>query len=717
MSGKISRSLLALARSYGVQPVYTDVNGHRQRASTEHLLAILRSLGAPAEGFADVDWALEARRRSEWRQVLQPVHVAWEGQNLTIELRLPVEWAGKNAEYSIATESGENIANALNLSRLPSLSKVEVAGVPHVAKRFTLRSTLPCGYHRLSIKVGRKEFQSLIIAAPRRAFEPEGESSKRMWGVFAPLYALHSARGWGSGDLTDLEALVGWTAEHSGDVVSTLPLLPMLADEPSPYRPVSRLFWNEFYVDVTRLPELAQCPDAQNLVGSADFQHELKQMREARLVDYPRLMAAKRRVMEILASRLFSLPVGRRQIIDNAVTVCPEIDDYARFRANIEARGRHLPPRSQPTSDDSEAARHYHLYAQLVAHEQLSSVARSAKYEGVRLYFDWPLGVHPEGFDVWREPELFARDVAVGAPPDGFFPTGQNWNFPPWRPHSMRQQGYEYFIMSLRHQLQFAKVLRLDHVMGLHRLFWIPPGGTARDGVYVRYPAEEIYAILCLESHRHQAVLVGENLGLVPGYVNRSLRQHRLWETNVAMYDLTADPDATLRRLGERPRSVVCLGTHDMHPFAAFWRDGDIDDRQRLGMIDPEAAQREKTKRRQGRKRLMKYLASRNLLRVKESGQHDRADGPIDVDENEVLRAILAALGASDARLALINLEDLWLETDPQNVPGTTLEHANWQRKTRFAWEKILRMPQVSEALRAMNAARRNGKDQPGPGP
>jgi 4-alpha-glucanotransferase len=218
------------------------------------------------------------------------------------------------------------------------------------------------------------------------------------------------------------------------------------------------------------------------------------------------------------------------------------------------------------------------------------------EHRGPHGYLDLPLGVHPHSYDIWRERGAFVLDASGGAPPDAVFTGGQDWGFPPLHPEAIRQQRYRYYIATLRHQLRHTDLLRIDHVMGLHRLYWIPNGLAPRDGVYVRYPSNELYAILSLESHRHRTPIVGENLGTVPTYVNSTMARHSLHRMYVAQYELVGSVRKTLRAV---PRDAVAsLNTHDIAPFAAFWEGLDIDDRLDLGLLNPVGARIERKNRR-----------------------------------------------------------------------------------------------------------------------
>lgn len=444
---------------------------------------------------------------------------------------------------------------------------------------------LPFGYHTL-------DGETLLIHAPRKAFEPAGKT----WGVFLPLYAVPPD----GGDLGDLQAYYDWVRELGGGVVATLPLLAAFDDEPSPYSPVSRLFWNERYLELEQLPEYRGDRDlhamASRFVPDPDFEKFAEGARE-----------------------------------------------YARFRGDEQ----------------------YHLYVQYRMSQQMERLSRKG------LYLDFPLGVNARGYDVWKYREVFAKGVSVGAPPDAFFTKGQNWGFPPFHPEAIRAQKYEYVRAAIAHHAKHAGILRLDHVMGLHRLFWIPDGMEAKDGVYVRYNDEELYAIVTLESNRHRCAIVGEDLGTVPEYVPKAMQRHGLRRMYVAQYE--ARPERP--PLPEPPRtSVASVNTHDMPTFAAFWSGKDIDDRIEQGLLGEDDAKKERATRAKIRERITRH-----------------------VGEGDSLENVLKMLAESDAEVVLVNLEDLWGETEPQNVPG--VPEKSWKQKFRLSLEQARRDERVRRIL------------------
>ncbi len=676
--GSETQDLETLARLHGVQTAYHDAMGNFVQARPEALLAALAALGAEVEGMADVPGALEARREELAERLIEPVVVAWDGQAPRIELR------NGDGRGSVAChldlESGERRGWNVGLEN----------GV------FSLPEALPPGYHHLRIETGGRSAEALVISAPRRAYNGDG---RPLWGVFLPLYALHTSRSWGAGDLSDLEALAEWTASLGGGVVATLPMLAAFLDEPcepSPYAPASRLFWNELYLDPWRLPEAQDSQPARRLLESNEVTREIQALRALPQVDYPRLMMLKRRVLEEMAARFFSHPSGRHDAFDRFVREKPDLASYAAFRAVGDRRGdawQNWPERLREghlaPADYDEEDRRYHLWVQWACDEQMQAMAREARRRGPGLYLDLPLGVHGSSYDVWREGDLFATGTSAGAPPDAFFTKGQNWGFPPLHPERLRDSGYGHLIACLQHHLRHAGLLRIDHVMQLHRLFWIPSGMEASDGVYVTYPAEELYAVLSLESHRHQAMIVGENLGTVPPEVGEAIERHDVLGMYVVQYELQPGSQG----LREPPaKSAASLNTHDMPTFRAFWDGKDIDDLESLGFFDAGQAHEERQRRAAIRWQMAEQAGGRG---------DDEAVYPA------VLRERLRHLAASPARMVLVNLEDLWQETRPQNVPGTSTERPNWRRKARLSFEEFSQRPDVVDPLREVDELRR----------
>lgn len=648
MSGAsaVSPTLAALAAARGVERDYWQATGEHMIATPEHLAAILRALGVELASVDDAGAALEALEAERASQAGPACAVVWG----RAELRFSVG-AGVHAGV-LQLEDGTE--RRLTISD----GAASLAGpVPH-------------GYHTAELHRGAERARVHVIAAPERAFGAPEEAGKR-WGVFAPLYALRSAHTLGAGDLSDLGRLGALVRRHGGSVVGTLPLLAGFFDEPleiSPYGPASRLFWNEVYLDLEQLG--AAPPDPATAAHLAGLE----------LVDYRAQSALVRARLEPLARRAWDRD---RAALEAYTAETPELDGYARFRARTERHRAFYdawPAGDEFTADD-ESARRYHVYVQRELSRQLGRLGAE-----IDLYLDLPVCVHRGGYDVWRHPELFAHQASIGAPPDELFRSGQDWGAPPLDPLAMQREGHAHFRAMVVTLMRHAAVLRVDHVMGLHRLYWIPRGAGAKEGVYVRYPAEELYAVMVLESHRHQCALVGEDLGTVPDYVRPMMEHHGLHRLYVGQF---AIPDHDAAHWEEPPASsVASLNTHDMPTFAGFWQGREIEERVELGLIDLQTAGWE-----HGRREAQREVALRRFA---------VGDDPV----GEVMRGMTVRLAAAAARLVLLALEDLWLEPRPQNIPGTGAELDNWRRRMTRSLEEIEADPMIAGLLDAVNAAR-----------
>lgn len=684
--------LLELARLHGVQTAYRDAWGHDRVASPEALGGVLAALGAPLAQRSDAADALRGRRRELDERLAPPVVVSWEGNEVYVPLRLPAGTGAFAAQLDL--ESGDRWLTSIDGATL-------AAGAVPGESLLPVVESVPIGYHHLTLEVGGRRSKVLIVAAPRRAFDLQ---QRGLWGGFLPLYALRTKDSWGAGDFSDLERLARWLADYGGGLVATLPLLATFLGsepfEPSPYAPASRLFWNEVYVDPRRLPEFSGSAAARALVESAEFRAEAASLAALGSVDWERTAKLKRSVLAELAKSSLSLSDGRRGEFELFLKAKPYVQEYAKFRAVCDQHGTSWQswPEAERAGNLADAeflpeTVRYHLYAQWAAEQQLAELAAAARSRGPGLYLDLPLGVHGSSFDVWRFPDLFAQGSSAGAPPDALFQGGQDWGFPPIHPERQRERGYDYLIAGLRHHLAHAGLLRIDHVMQLHRLFWIPNGLPATEGVYVTYPAEELYAVLSIESHRHHAALVGENLGTVAPEVYEAMDRHNVMGLFVAQYELDPDGPELIRK--PPANTAASLNTHDMPPFHAYWQGSEIADLQALGAIDAEAAARDRDRRGRLRARLATTVAATRGGSI-----------PEDQTFSQVSLALHEHLAASLAPIALVNLEDLWGETRPQNVPGTHVERPNWQRKARYSLEEMAELPEVRTTLERVEELR-----------
>lgn len=688
---------------------YWDVFGHRRCPGPEAIIAVLRALDVELAGMSGVEDAIAARRRQRWRRLVEPVSVARGGEGV-LRLRLPQRHADARTRVDIVMEDGSRRAWDIDLGETPPLSSGAISGEAFFVKHVPLPADLPLGYHRATGQIGGDRIETLIIAAPDTCATPDELGRARGWGTFLPLYALRTAADRGVGDYSGLAALAAWTANRGGSTVATLPLLPTGADtgsRPSPYSPLSRLFWSELFVDLDAVPELRRSAANGAPTRASAARRRFDELRDRDLVDYAEIATLERSLLVDGATKLFSADGNgeRRRLLERFVERRPEVETYARFRAAMRRHGRpwsDWPARLRrgelDEGDYDPDIYRSHLLGQWLAHEQVGAAADAMRQRGSHLYVDLPLGVPHDSYDVWSRREQFSRGAAAGAPPDTFFLRGQNWALPPLHPERSRRDGHSYVRACLRHHLAVAGTLRIDHVMALHRLYWVPDGFPATEGVYVRYPARELWAILALESRRSRAVIVGEDLGTVPPAVRRAMSRNRAHGIYVVQTEVSEHRLPCLAR--PTPDSTACMNTHDMPTFASF-RDGeDLRDLSALGILEGDALTAENAARDAKMRVLEEFLRHGGWL------AEDEFDGD-DARTRALLRASLRFLADSEAATLVVNLEDLWLEDRPQNVPGTSDERPNWRRRARYTLAQIAALPEVVEALMEIDDRRR----------
>lgn len=605
------------AEAAGLQTEYTTAEGAERKADPESLRMLLQRLEGDAEP--------ESR-------YAEPVAVLWNGKG-TIRFRTSLP---RKARLYLEDEAGELFA--VNFKSTGSVTEVEV-------------SALPLGYYQAILETANGTEEFLLICAPQKCYSVFGQESA--WGAFAPTYSLRSKTSWGAGNLSSLGEFATWVSDRGGKVACTLPLLDCFLNkpfcEPSPYAPATRLFWNEFYIDIERLPELAANREAQQLVKSGKFQKEISSLRARELVDYGKEYQLRKRVLRLLA-RNFQPPAKTR------------FDEYAKFRAACDYYNK---PWSEWPSKVTyrEEDYLYYLYVQTAVNRQMAELVGNIKSRGSYLFLDLPVGVHPAGYDVWKHRDLFVRNVSVGAPPDAFFTKGQNWGFAPLNPKALRNSGYKYLREYLGFLMGATGLMRIDHVMGLHRLYCVPNGMEATKGVYLRYNSEEQFAILALESWKHKCAVVGENLGTVPIAVNKAMKRHGVR----GMYVFQFSVNAKKKPITPPPaNSVAYVNTHDMPTFQGFATGKEIELRQSLGLLSRKDAAQAKADRKKIVAALKKYLKRDSLI-----------------------ESVFSYLAKSKAELVICNLEDFWGELNAQNVPGTITQHPNWRRRTKYTLEEI----------------------------
>ncbi|MGN6334912.1 4-alpha-glucanotransferase [Mycobacterium sp.] len=551
-----------------------------------------------------------------------------------------------------------------------------------------LPGDLPPGWYRLHTRDGQ---EVTLVAAP-----PRVPQTPVTWGWMLQLYALRSGRSWGIGDLGDLRDFIDWTsAAHGAGAVLLNPLNapgPTHPVQPSPYTPSSRRFANPLALRIEDLDAYRRAdPQTRTEVDA------LRVSPGTERIDHDLVWAAKRAALELLWRS-----EDRPWVLDESSRA---LHDWATYCALAERYGGRWPqwPESLRDVDGPgvTAARKelapriaFHAWVQQRCAEQLANVRSAARRAGMALgvLHDLPVGVDSDGADAWALADMLAAGVHVGAPPDNFTPRGQDWGLPPWRPDRLAATGYAALRDMLRANLVHADGLRIDHVAGLWRLWWIPPGDSPDRGTYVHYDADTMLAVLALEAERAGATVVGEDLGTVEPEVTEALRDNGMLGCAVSWFtrDESA-PDQPLLAPSRWPsRAAASLSTHDLPTAAGFLRGEHVRVRAELGLLDDVAAEQSSADKEKAE--WLALLRSEGLL-------------PPDPDENDIIVAMHRFLAATPCRLKLISPYDIVAEPRQPNLPGTIDEYPNWRLPLPETLEQLRVDPRVAEITAIFQAA------------
>jgi 4-alpha-glucanotransferase len=599
-----------------------------------------------------------------------------------------------------------------------------------------LPKRLPLGYHRLEVEAGDVSARTDLIVAPDRCYLPtELGPRARSWGLSCQLYGSRSERNWGIGDFTDLAALMRTAGRYTASVVGINPLHALFAAEPrhvSPYSPSSRSHLDYLYIDVTAVPGFADDAAVRELMDGRWFGATHWAARSASLVDYAAVAACKGPVLEALFRRFQSRELGANgtatSVTGQEFRVFQEsggqpLADFALFEALHEHHLRENrqfswhtwpPAMRNPRSPEVAAFRIAHRdrveffqFLQWEADRQLTAAAREGREArlSIGLYRDLAVGADPNGAEAWADQELVAPGASIGAPPDALSRGGQNWGLAPVNPLVLRRQRFAPFIASLRANMRHAGILRIDHVMSLNRLYWIPSGMEAKAGAYVNYPFTELVRLVALESRRQRCAIVGEDLGTVPEGFRDTMRSANILSYRIFAFerrnDRTFVPPTQYPTL-----AAASAATHDIATLKGFWLGTDMVWRERLGLYpDHQAHAAEAAERRRDRRFLLDALIREGLLSPAQVSEF-LPEGKEPVYTTALGDAILTYLARSRACLMLVQLEDVLSELEQANLPGTTDGHPNWRRTLSRSLEEIDRGAELRRVASLIKEAR-----------
>ena len=708
MSDSKRPALGRLAERLGVFASYHDIAGTHRATSdaTREALCTAMGFGCATESEAEARLAeLAAADAERW---LEPVSVVRErdGAPPSVRVRAPPSSAARELGLELVTESGER---ALATHSLGAGDGAAELGLP-----------LPVGpgVHEVRIELAGRSAAQLLIVAPRTAWRAdESLGGGRALGVWTNLYTVRSRVNWGFGDLSDLARMAEWLGGLGADFVAVNPLhaLANRGEAIAPYSPVSRLFMNPLYLDVEAVPELADAPVARAVAA----QQPLARMRAQREIDHAAVLAAKIAVLRELhrafraRERAGETERGRAHVRVRH-QAGPELVSFATFEV-LQAELRELDWRRWPAELRDPGSAAVREFAEANAEEidfrcwlqaelelQLGSADAAARAAGMRLGVckDLAIGCAGDSADTWMCRELFAQGASLGAPPDAYAAAGQDWGLPPLVPQRLRADGYRFARRVFRAAFRGSGALRIDHVMGLQRQFWIPAGRPGNEGTYVAQPAADLFGVLALESRRARSLVVGEDLGTVPAELGPELESWGVLSMRVLCFERDGADFRASARYPERALSLVV--THDLPPLAGWLEGRDLELRAEIGALEQgDALDRARAERAQDRESLAR--------RLREEGDLDAA-----ADTAAIAQAAQLFLARTPSRLVALGLDDLAGEREPLNLPGIPVGvHRSWSRKMQREVEELAADSSLCTLVQSAATRVKHGRGEP----
>jgi 4-alpha-glucanotransferase len=696
-----------LARLCGIEDGWWDFYGQWRVVPPATKQAFLKAMGFEVQTEEQAARHVAELEARPWLRWLEPVHIWDEGDRAPfVQLTVPASLDRETATWVLAEEDGASHSGEVQVDTQEWIEERWQDGL--FLKRWKLRlpGLPPLGYHRLSVTIGTQSAAMTVVVAPRRAYVPPSlQGDGRVWGLATQVYALRSSSDWGVGNygtLAQAARLAGTLGAATVGVNPLHALFPSQSERFSPYAPSSRRFLNVTYLDIEAIPEFRRCRDAKRTFASPGFQATLARVKGYPLVDYAEVARVQRPVLDSLYAWFRSEHLA-------------ENDDRAQaFAAFVQRGGRDLwlfstfealhekfladgcgwwrdwpqeyrhpcHPAIAAFAAENRTRVEFFTWMQFEADRQLAQADQAGRQAGavIGLYRDLGVGIAGDGADSWMDQDCLALGLSVGAPPDPLALKGQDWGLLPFDPIRLREAAYAPFARILAANMAHAGALRLDHAMLLQRLYWVPPGVDADQGAYVRYPVDDLFRIVALESVRNRCLVIGEDLGTVPDGFRERMDATSIFAYRVMVFEKTGDRFKAPDQFDAN--ALAIFATHDLPSVLGWWNEADIKSRERLDLYPrPGMADEERTRRAEDRTALVAALSGHGLLPA-----DFPASGKLGPAQAQALtQAGHSYLAASKARLMMVQVEDVLAEDSQMNLPGTVDQHPNWRR--RFAAE------------------------------
>ncbi|MBE0425747.1 MAG: 4-alpha-glucanotransferase [Nitrospirae bacterium] len=713
-----------LSELCGIVLEYWDIFGKKNITSVETKKAVLRAMKINIDSIDDIEREINDRKWRPWNNFLEPVYVHSENDQpifIPVYISLPEGEESKlTIVWSITDENDVKSKFTLEGDKINISGTQLIDGIRYVKIALSDRGYRDPGYYDINVEcrhpenifpggsniIGKK---ARVIISPDTCYIHPGLQNGRTWGLSINLYAIRSDRNWGVGDFTDLKNIISWIADLKGGFVGINPVHAIPNTKPfgiSPYSPLSRLHKNFIYIDIEKLPEIKELTDA-GIISSDNLQKELDVCRKADLVDYERIASLKEKILkeafEVFYRKFYMRNTVRGRDFRNFISgEGMTLEYFSIYMALASKHGGIKNWKEWPEEYHDMEGKNirvfkrknkkqilFYQYIQWLIDRQQKEIDEEAKKREMKLgvYHDLAIGSVKSGSDAWSYQNVIAGDTDVGAPPDDFSPGGQNWGFPPMIPEKLKESGYELFIQTIRKNMKYCGALRIDHALGLFRLFWIPHGMSPGDGAYVNYPSEELLRIIALESNRNQTMVIAEDLGTIGENVRESLRSFNMLSYRLFYFERNY-PDPSFLPPEKYPEMALCaVTTHDLPAIYGYWSGRDLEVKKQLGQYYDEAIWKTRFQERERDKKLIiSALGSHGIL-------HNNNISDADVIPEmtpELCLAIYQYLALTPCKLLLVYLDDILGTIDQQNMPGTVDSYPNWMQKTPLTLDEMM---------------------------
>lgn len=716
-----------LVQMRGIETSFVDAWGKPATIADDTKEKILGVMGYDVENIDVLEAQMHEQISDVWMTPLNPVQVIRDDEQVQIPVRLPIELVTETVCFTLTFEDKNAHVFTTQLIEHELVNATEVDGAEFQEYIVTLHVNMPHGYHTLTLAMedGDVIGQGRIIQAPKACFTPEAiTQGKKIWGLSIQLYCVRSKKNWGIGDFSDLTELINRAADQGADFVGLNPIHALYPNNPnscSPYSPSSRKWLNHLYIDVSAVPGYEQ-PSIQAMVNDADFQAQLTHTRAIEYIDYNAVSALKMPVLKALFE-LNSSNTELQKALDKFIAAGGEslqtLMRYDALQAHLKSTDQdywgwpvfpealqtaHLPAVDEFAQAHADEIRFYGFLQYLAAEQfEAASAQANARNMIIGLYRDLAVGVSEGSAEIWGAKDLYVTDASVGAPPDILGPLGQNWGLPPMDPEQLYQQGYQPIIDLFSSNMQHSGALRIDHAMALLRLWWVTKGNHADKGGYVYYPVDDLLGILALESHRHQTLIIGEDLGTVPEEIRQKLADNGVYSYRVFFFEQAKD--GGFYSPSHYPvQSMSTLTIHDFPTLIGYWHCNDLALGKDLGLYPTdEILQPLYDSRHDNKQQILNTLHGHGAI----SDNIARSVEHVGMTQ-ELNYGMQVHMATGSSALLSLQLED-WLQMDkPVNIPGTFEEYPNWKRKLSHNLEDIFMLPEVLRLSQRINSARRD---------